>query len=117
MLFFIIAFVGMYIGRKIGWALSRGILYFSSTPTAVTICVVWGVLVAFGVHVLNEWQHPNIILKIIMGYALGAYVSIPNFGLLNESTIPEKESSRHEMISLLPMTTYIIAIILLEWLF
>jgi hypothetical protein len=54
------------------------------------------------------WQHPFWLLKYILGFGMGAYVAVPNYGLLNESTIPPEEIRRHERISLLPLWTYIL---------
>jgi len=109
MIFFFIALVLMYIGRKMGWALSRSLLYTASTVVALMACLVWGALIAFVIYSLIQWQHPGLILKIVMGYALGAYVSIPNFALISESTIPQNEIPRHYMISLVPSMAYVIS--------
>lgn len=45
--------------------------------------------------------------SLAMGYALGAYVAVPNFGLLDEGTIPAHEQGRHSLISALPWLTYV----------
>jgi hypothetical protein len=95
MVFFFIAIIFMYIGRKLGWSLSRAVLYTSSPVTSGIISAIWGVGVAFLIFSLIRWQHPNIILKIIMGYALGWYVAIPNFGLFHEGSIPDYAKERH----------------------
>ncbi len=60
-----------------------------------------------GMRGLLDWQQPGAVLRWIMGYALGAYVSVPNFGLLNESTIPEHAAGRHNLTSNLPLLAYI----------
>jgi len=109
MIFFVIALVLMYIGRKLGWALSKNLLYTASTGVALIACLVWGIVVAFVIYSLIQWQHPGLILKIVMGYALGAYVSIPNFGLVSKGTIPSVEMPRHYMISLVPSIIYAIS--------
>ncbi len=111
LLFFFLAFVGMYIGRKVGWILSKAVLYTGSTALILPLCVGWGGLVALLVYGLIEWQQPGLLLKIIMGYALGAYVSIPNFGLLNEATIPDSARLRHTLVSGLPLLTYIVLMV------
>ena len=64
---------------------------------------------AYWIHALIVWLHPHWILKVFFGFALGAYVTIPNFGLVMESTIPDHAISRHELISHLPMWIYILA--------
>lgn len=109
MAFVFLTLVGMYVGRKLGWALSRAFLYSSSTSIATAGCFIWGCVVAYGVHSLIVWLHPYWILKVIFGFALGAYVAIPNFGLVMESSIPDHAVARHQLISLLPMWIYILA--------
>jgi hypothetical protein len=109
MAFTFLAIVGMYVGRKLGWFLSRAVLYSASMAVVVISCIVWGSLVAYGIHSLIVWQHPHWILKTIFGFALGAYVSIPNYGLVVESTIPDHAIRRHELISLLPLWIFILA--------
>ena len=109
MAFVLLAFIFMYVGRKLGWSLSRGFLYSATTPVVVFACVVWGSLVALMIRGLIAWQQPHWILKIIFGFALGAYVAIPNFGLVMESTIPDHAVPRHQLISNVPFLTFIVA--------
>jgi hypothetical protein len=114
--FFLTMVVGMYIGRKIGWVFSRTILYhpkISNYSTAIW-CITWGILIAYLVHLSINLQHPYIIIKIIFGYALGGYVCIPNYGLVDESTLPFEKIYHHKLISNVSLTTYILAIILFE---
>ena len=101
-----------YIGRKIGWYLSRAFLYSAPAFLVICICLLWGVLVALGIQGILVWLEPNTVLKWIFGYALGWYVAIPNFGLLDESTIPAKAKDRHLLISTLPSVAYLITSVL-----
>jgi hypothetical protein len=114
MVFFFISIVFMYIGRKIGWAISKGFLYSASTGTVIVVSALWGFAVALSMFWLIRWQAPNIILKIIMGYALGCYVAIPNFGLLSEGTISNEARPKHTLISILPSIVYILAMVVLS---
>src|SRR5260221_34753 len=107
MAFVIIALVGMYPGRRFGWLLSRAVLYSASSAVVIAACIIWGALVAYLIHLLIGWQHPHWILKAIFGFALGCYVAIPNYGLLDESTIPPEAMKTHELISLLPFWIFI----------
>ena len=109
MIFSLIAITGMYLGRKIGWAFSRAFLYSGKTGPALVACIVWGALIAALIRVLIVWQQPHWILKYLLGFALGAYVAVPNFGLVAESTIPPHAAKRHELISMLPLWVYILA--------
>lgn len=117
--FFLIAMFGMYIFRKIGWIFSRTVLYnpkISNLSTAF-FCIIWAILTAILVHLSILWQQPNIVMKIIFGYILGAYVSIPNFGLVDESTIPIEKIHHHKLIGNISVVSYILSIILIELFF
>ncbi len=114
MTFFFIAYMFLYIGRKIGWALSKIALYTVPTMISVVLCVVWGIVVAKAIYWLIFWQQPDIILRWIMGYALGAYVAIPNFGLIEPSSIPAHAQARHALVSFLPQFIYIVSLVYLS---
>ena len=107
--FVLFSIVFMYFGRRLGWILSRAFLYSSPSALVIFLCVVWGALVAYLIHLLIGWQQPHWILKCIFGFALGAYVSMPNHGLVAESTIPPDAVKRHELVSLLPLWIYILS--------
>lgn len=96
--------------------LSRTILYQSPLPVAIVGSIIWGGFVAYLIHLLIAWQHPHWILKWIFGFALGSYVSIPNYGLLQESSIPDHAMLQHSLISNLPYLTFIISSILFAYL-
>lgn len=116
LLFVVLAFIFMYIGRKIGWALSRSILYPAHAGISALVCVGWGVAVGYGVHALISWQHPNIIVKVIFGFLLGAYVAVPSFGLVVESSISQQAMPKHNMTFTLPVFVYIATLFVLAWL-
>jgi len=82
--FFVHALAFMFVGRYTGWALSRGVLFHVGLVTVVLICGLWGGLVAYGVRMLIDWQQPTVIVRWLMGYGMGAYVAIPDYGLLAE---------------------------------
>lgn len=115
MAFFILALLFMYVGRKVGWTLSRSILYTASPEVSGVASAIWGVGVAFLMFSLIRFQQPNIVLKIIMGYALGWYVAIPNFGLFQEALIPEEAIPRHKMISTWPVVAYLVTMVSLSF--
>src|SRR5437867_2993291 len=108
MLFFFLAIAGMYVGRRLGWALSKNVLYDAQVVLAIIVCTLWGALVAFALYALIQWQHPGLILKIVMGYALGSYVAIPNYGLISEAAIPNEALPRHKLISWVPLISFIL---------
>ena len=70
--------------------------------------VIWGVVTGWSMSSLIGWQHPNVILKWVLGFALAAYVAIPNYGLIQESTIPDSDQARRTMISFVPLIAYVV---------
>jgi hypothetical protein len=114
--FAVMALVFMYIGRKIGWVLSRAILYPAHVGVSALLCIGWGIGVAYAMHALIAWQQPNIIVKIIFGFLLGAYVAVPNYGLVAESSIPPHAMPKHNMILTLPVFVYIASSVAFAWL-
>jgi hypothetical protein len=115
MAFFLTAIVFMYVGRKIGWLYSRAALYPTPLAPCAVLCVIWGLAVAGSMYGLISWLQPGTILRWLMGYALGSYVSVPNYGLFDESTIPESARSKHNLISALPPLVYVLALVLLAY--
>ena len=112
MIFFLCAFVFMFIGRKLGWALSRP-LYFAPLATVSVFSLFWGIAIAVSIRGLVVWQEPGALLRWIMGYALGAYVAIPNYGLFNEATMPAEATTRHSVLKAVPLLTYVASSIVL----
>jgi hypothetical protein len=105
--FFFISFVFMVVGRKIGWWLSKLIFYPAPAIISFINLIGWGTAVAWGMDVLIGWLHPNVVLKWVLGFGLAAYVAIPNYGLLQESSIPDEKRMRHMTISWLPLVVYV----------
>jgi len=87
--------------------MSRAVLYSCRTTGAVLLTAMWGVLVAYTVRFLIAWLQPGNVERWLLGYALGAYISIPNFGLFQEDTIPLQNVDRHRLVSQLPWLVYI----------
>jgi len=108
MKFFLITLIFMTLGRKLGWIVSR-LLYEAPRWICVAIVVGWGIGVAFSIHGLIAWLRPGVVLRTIMGYALGGYVSVPNFGLFDESSIPEDKLPRHNLVLRLPLLVYAVS--------
>jgi hypothetical protein len=100
--------VFMYAGRRLGWALSKGFFYSVPPLLSAIGTIIWGIVVGWGISSLIGWEHPNLIVKWIMGFALGAYVAVPNYGMIQESTIPDSELARHIMISFVSLIAYVV---------
>ena len=114
--FIFIASIFMFFGRKLGWILSKKFLYTSPLTLALSLSFLWGFIIATGMFILINWQNPILILRIVLGYALGCYVSIPNFGLLDETRLPEggQFKKRDTLISFWSAISYILVMILLS---
>jgi hypothetical protein len=65
------AFAFMLIGRYSGWALSRTLLLKMRMAGLIVGCIAWGVLVAYGIRLLIDWQQPTAPVRWVMGYAMG----------------------------------------------
>lgn len=108
MWFALAALTFMYVGRSLGWTVSKVFLYPAPIVLSLLGAVAWGIAVGIGMSGLIGWLHPNAVVKWILGFALAAYVAVPNYGLFQESTIPDSEQPRHSMISIVPLVSYII---------
>ena len=113
MFFAFLGIVVLMFGRYVGWFVSRAFLYTAPKPIAVILCIAWGVCIAFLMRILINYCEPNVYARRIMGYSLGAYVAVPNFGLIDETTITDDAQGRHSMISNVPFDVYIAASIAL----
>ncbi len=111
-IFILISLAGLYIFRKIGWFVSRNFLYSSSIIIVIIFGIIWGSGIAYVFRLLINKLEPNIVIKIIFGYGVGTYVSIPNYGLLAQSTIPNQAEIKHFLISYLPLLIYIVSCVI-----
>jgi hypothetical protein len=116
MIFVIVSVICAFFGRRLGSALSKHFLYFAPMISVIVASIIWGGLVALLMHKLVVWQHPHWILKWIFGFAQGAYVSVPNFGLVAESTIPQEEMLKHNLIFTIPCLAFIVSSVLFAYL-
>lgn len=107
----VILVFGLPLGRKVGWIFSNAILYPLPTVFSAVFCVAWGCGVAYLTHRFIEWEHPRLILAVMI-YGAGGYVAIPNYGLFREASIPVEFHARHRTIQLLPLLSYILGSIL-----
>jgi hypothetical protein len=112
--FVFVSFVFMMVGRKIGWSLSKLIFYPAPAVISFINLIGSGVAVAWGMSVLIGWLHPIVTIKWILGFALAAYVAIPNYGLLQESSIPDEKQMRHAMITWTSLIVYVVTEIALR---
>jgi hypothetical protein len=90
LVFVFATFVFMMIGRKIGWGLSKAILYTAPVVLSFVGMVVWGIVVGWCMSGLIGWLHPIVVLRWIMGFALAAYVAIPNYDYFKSHQFPTK---------------------------
>ena len=113
LIFFFGCVSAMWLGRKIGWGISRNILYTSGWFVCIVVCLTWTGGLAYGFHRFILATNPVLLLKIL-GYGIGWYTSIPNFGLVRgEATIPKAALSRHRFISTVPSVFFLSASVVL----
>ena len=109
MLFFIISCaVAPFVGRKLGWTLSRRVFYAAPSWIAVPLCLLWGVAIALGFRCLVTGLHPNIVLAIF-GFMAGAYVAVPDYGMGEVWAFPQGNATRKDIVSNFPFLLYIVA--------
>jgi hypothetical protein len=106
MLFALIVVVALIPIRRTGWAISKGILYQVPLPVSVFLTMIWASLIWYMMHTLIRWQDPNIVFKIIFAYGFGSYLSIPNFGLFAQSTLPPEEVKRTAFIYIASLLSF-----------
>jgi len=97
--------IAMFVGRKIGWALSEAILSGGPLPLSISLCVAWGMLFGFGLHVLIREFQPNLI-ALVFGYGVGTYASVPNFGLFASRSIPSMMKDGRSLIEEVPWLAF-----------
>lgn len=112
-MYFVISILILIIGRLWGWRISRLFLYRDPLPWCIIFCAVHGMATAILITQMLSAFHPPLWAKIVFGYCLGAYVSIPNFGLMDESTLTDAEKPRHLLVHLVPFSVYIFSSVLL----
>ncbi len=115
MTFVLISILSLVPFRRLGWFLSKNILYWVPNIFTVPACLLWGVSIAYLLHLLILWQDPGLVVKIIFGYLLAAYLSIPDYGLFDESTMPADAVVKNATISFSSLGSYIVTSIILAF--
>jgi hypothetical protein len=106
--FLILLFPALGIGRQLGWRLSRSFLYAAPLALTVAACLVWGTGLAYLLRLMIGWLKPFILVELI-GFGAGAYLSIPNYELFVETSMPRNLHRRHSLVSNLSLGTFILA--------
>ena len=91
--FIAVVLVGMFVGRKLGWWFSRTALYNSPLVLTIVLCVCWRALIGIDLDKLFRVFDLSLIARIF-AYGAGAYVSIPNYGLITEATFSASDRGR-----------------------
>jgi hypothetical protein len=94
--------VGMFAGRKVCWWTAIPL------PLTIVLCLGWGALIGFALHSLFREFNPGTIPKVF-AYGAGAYVSVPNYGLIAEASISEGTAfqGRHLLIQVVPCLAFV----------
>jgi hypothetical protein len=105
----------MFVGRSLGWWLSKTTLYGRPLPLTIILCLAWGAFFASALHILIREFEPNLIAKVF-AYGAGAYVSVPNFGLFAPGSIPVRVQERDFLIQVVPFAAFVVSSVLLYFL-
>jgi hypothetical protein len=106
--FFICCIVAPFIGRKLGWTLSRRVFYSMPSAVAVPLCLLWGVVIAFAFRLSITVLHPNLLLAIL-GFAAGAYIAVPDLGISEVWMFPNGSATRKDIVSNFPFLMYLLS--------
>jgi hypothetical protein len=112
---FLTCIVGTIVGRNIGWWFSKAILYSGPLAVVIPFLIVWGCGTGIVLNLAIRWLHPSLLPRII-GYGAGAYVSIPAYGLIQESTIPPSALGRHRLVNNFPLVMFVLTVVTLAFL-
>ena len=115
MIFAVVVILACVPLRRIGWAISKSVLYTTPQVISVFIAILWAAIVAYLVHALIRWQSPNLVIKIIFGYGFGSYLSIPNFALFDQSTLPPEEIKRTAFLYVASLTGFAVGSVVLAF--
>jgi hypothetical protein len=113
--FFCAIVILLLLARRLGWLLSKRMLYFSADAALLIVCALWGIAVGVVVDALIQWLDPYWLLKWIFGYAMGAYASSPSFGLMSEATLPPGMAARYGVMTNGPVLVYVVALVVLHF--
>jgi hypothetical protein len=65
-------------------------------------------------RLLINAYHPGLLARIF-SFGATAYTAIPNYGLFQDSTIPNSAQVRHFILSQIPLLSFIAASIMLAY--
>ncbi|MGH7603533.1 MAG: hypothetical protein ACRENK_05970 [Gemmatimonadaceae bacterium] len=118
MRFALVMLATMYLGRRLGWIASRRVFYRETGAVLWFLVLMWGVAVSWIIRVSIDAGHPGTLIRWVLGYALGLYITVPNYGLFLESTIPTEDIRRHQVITSVPLVAYVVtsALLAAPWL-
>jgi hypothetical protein len=95
--------------RRMGWFLSKNFIYWMRMPFVVFFSIVWGILIAYLLHILILWQNPGLVIKIILGYGAGSYLAIPDYGLFDEHTLSEEAAIKNIILFFVSLSLFIVS--------
>lgn len=116
MIFSLIVLFSLVPFRRAGWFISKNFIYRMGIPFVIIFSIIWGMLIAYLVHILIIWQNPGLILKIIVGYGFGSYLSIPDYGLFNENTLTEEANIKHAILTFVGLGLFVLSTLVFSFL-
>jgi hypothetical protein len=106
--FLLLFFIISPLFNRVGWRLSKNILYFSPTFISVSLTLVWGFLVFIIFNGVTNYFKPNFYFGLIYSLANGMYCANPAFGLFNENTLTADVLMKHKLINSVGIIIFIV---------
>ena len=105
-----------YLGRKIGWYLSKKIFYLLNDGALLFLLLfIWGILIYACAIYMVEYFQLNGFVKWLIAYGAGLYVACPNYGLIDSKSIPNSELAKHKIISWTSQITFLALILMSDF--
>ena len=110
--FFISIMSFVYIGRKVGWFLTKYIFIVLTDGALLRgLLVTWGFITFRVVMQINDSLNPNIFVFCLVAIPAGLYVAQPAYALFSSFT-HEQQVERVRFINFTPLVVYVCLLIL-----
>lgn len=105
--FLLLFFIISPLFNRVGWRLSKNILYVLPTPVSFTLTILWGFLVFFVFNIVANYFNPYFYFELFYSLLNGMYCSNPAFGLFKEDTITIDVLTKHKIINIVGVIVFV----------